>query len=243
MRYDYGYGRPQILENLNDAVIHNADGPDEGIRQGRGRFGASGCDVEVLFTDLDLRMREEIERWPVIVGCMAWLTNPHIIGAMSTREAVSVLVQKEDFLRPDVGGWTKDKLRQSYAQVPGFNRYSAGAAYNFASDPESPAIRCVGRAAEKKEVPPRMHHKFLVFCKLEGFPEEEGQDRMFLPQCVWTGSFNATTNGVRSLENAVIIRNGLVAESYYQEWKSLFGISEPLDWQHRHVYAEHRIGT
>ena len=54
------------------------------------------------------------------------------------------------------------------------------------------------------------HNKFIVFCKNN------------LPYKVWTGSTNATVNGLYTqVNNAVIINDDTVAGWYFDEWKKL----------------------
>ena len=99
-----------------------------------------------------------------------------------------------------------------------------------------------------------MHHKFLVFCdrgyQVEKYDEGPNGEKpfsidhpCFVPKAVWTGSFNATHTSIRSLENAVIIHRPEAARAYYDEWKTLLGLSEPLDWTSNYVEPEYRIGS
>lgn len=60
---------------------------------------------------------------------------------------------------------------------------------------------------------------------------------------VWTGSYNFTQNAERSWENAVIIRDPVIADAYLREWAQLYSLSEPLDWKSPYVAPEWRIGT
>jgi len=221
----------QHLENLNDAVIPNADGPSVPIRSRR--IATLTSAVEIIFDDLETKLVEQINRWPVVVGCMAWLTNEAVLNALASRREVSILVQKEDFLRPDTGNWSQKRQRKQYLALPTFSRMAHESAYySFCTDPTTDAIRCVGIAQPKGQIKARMHHKFMVFC-----------DSNFQPQAVWTGSFNATFNGGRSLENAVILKSKRLASAYMEEWATLLGISEPLDWDSPYVAPEFRIGT
>jgi hypothetical protein len=242
----------QSLQNLNEAVIPSAEGPDEPIRNGRYHHKIEN--VDVLFDKLEDALIAEIERWPVVVGCMAWMTNGGILRALATRGAVSMIVNKEDFLRPDKGNWSERRIKEMYAAIPGINRYVVGRAYSFACDPVTAAVRCIGIRDERKNVPPRMHHKFMVFCDAEAketirvdqpgaeaFEFDDGGKAT--PRAVWTGSFNATFNGTQSLENAVILRGFDYAYPFFCEWAALLGISEPLNWESPYVAPEYRIGT
>lgn len=236
------------LTNLNDLVLISEDTPQPSLplRTKTTPEAANECTVTPIFDDLEGHLIEEIVKYPFVIGCMAWLTNIDVLLALAGRESVSIIVQKEDFLRPDVGGWSKQRLRGYYSRVPGINRIQADVLYNYASDPTTEAIRCMGVFAGRDSVPPRMHHKFLVFCDASGKKIEAGtpwEYSTFAPKAVWTGSFNATSNATRSIENAVLIDSTKVAEAYYDEWRKLLGLSEPLDWESPYVNPEYRIGT
>ncbi|MBN9214146.1 MAG: hypothetical protein J0J04_04895 [Microbacterium sp.] len=64
-----------------------------------------------------------------------------------------------------------------------------------------------------------MHHKFLVRLTRG------------IPAAVWTGSFNFTSGAAGNFENAVEIDDPGVAMMFYDEFRLLWGISEPLDFR------------
>lgn len=235
--------------NLNNAKISNADGPDVPIREAENETQIKGhVAVEVVFDRLATRMVNFIRSEPVIIGCLAWLTNRDILATLATRQAVSIIVQKEDFLRPDAGNWSQEQIRRQYKNITGIDRWATrgswATSYNTGGDSEIEAIRCCGVAKDRREVPPRMHHKFLVACDLVEAEDEDGcitED--YIPKAVWTGSFNATENATRSLENAVILHDSDLAQAFFLEWSKILGLSEPLDWTSHYVEPEYRIGT
>ena len=102
------------------------------------------------------------------------------------------------------------------------------------------AVRCAGIVGDRKDIPPRNHHKFAVFCK--NALCEHG-NRVRHPYAAWTGSFNWTENATRSLENAVVIRDRAIVEAFYAEFQQVAALSEPLDWSSEYVDPEWRIGT
>jgi hypothetical protein len=76
--------------------------------------------------NLDDRLIEHIQKATIAVGCVAWLTSEPILIALSKLEAVSIIVQKEDFLRPDITkeskrAWAK-KIRRLYQNLPSSGR-------------------------------------------------------------------------------------------------------------------------
>lgn len=60
---------------------------------------ASGS-VIAHFEDIEGRLVEFIHESTAIVGCVAWLTSVPVLRALQGRP-VNLIVQKEDFLRPD----------------------------------------------------------------------------------------------------------------------------------------------
>jgi hypothetical protein len=63
----------------------------------------------------------------VVVGCVAWLSSRSVLEALARKKAVAIVVQKEDFLRPDLDqNWTRAgrELRAFYRALPcGFERF------------------------------------------------------------------------------------------------------------------------
>ncbi len=229
-------------------------------------YSTTSRGVTVHFRDLDKALIGYINKTSTVVGCVAWLTHIGILNALSRRDGVSLLVQKEDFLRPDSGGGpTKEKLRKAYAKLHGLPRaafdaeYDEKLGYSYLAHPAMQAgprerpdldamhvidsVRCVGvRNGSQAIATPRMHHKFLVFCRWMRLNKEDPV-AVLAPHAVWTGSFNFTNNGMRSLENAVVIRNPDIANAYMCEYLQLAMIAEPLDWHSQWVSPEWRIGT
>lgn len=258
-----GCYEPQHVTDLESAVIH-ADDADLPLCTHRREGGVrENVTVEVVFQDLEDRIVKWIDSFDVIVGCVAWLTNRAILEALARRQGVAIIVQKEDWLRPDSGGWTKDLLQNLYANLKSADRWQLGMGhYSDHGDPELPPVMCAGLAPIKKQPAlPRMHHKFLVGCKLGNEMREvpkyiwEGNaivgtkmvkelvGPVTIGQEVWTGSFNLTDNATKSLENAVILKDETLAAWYLNEARTLYGIAEPLQWNSRWVQPEFRIGT
>jgi hypothetical protein len=215
--------------------------------------------IQAFSDRLEDRLCEKIRQYPVVVGCVAWLTNKQILKALATRDAVQVVVQQEDFLRFDGNpNFSKEWLRQLYDALPGpiggsTCEYVKFGGYNvkwggdlldecntitgwFASP-----IRIV-RVPDKDWNPvamPRMHNKFLVFCDVETLPyEQEIYDGhcAVKPCAVWTGSFNMTHNATRSMENALFVQSESIAGFYYSYWQRILMVSDEIeesDWKKR----------
>ena len=236
--------------------------------------GCVNANVEVVFRNHRKRLlrlfQEAREEGLVCLGAVAWLTDFEVLDAMATLPS-SVVVQKEDFLRPDSptgaggqrDGW-RDVLREHYTAVaesarhdPGFCRYNFPPPLGDMSllgDHTIAGVRCVGvrnaRGAGGNRQQPLMHHKYLVFAKLTFplAPGHEGKEDplaepLWTPRIVWTGSCNLTRLAQRSRENAVILRDPVIATAYLHEWTGLMALSEPLDWDSEWVAPQWHEGT
>ena len=211
---------------------------------------AQGVSVEAYFSNLEGHLISHIRSADIVVGCIAWLTSSTILKALGkVPGGVSIIVQKEEFLRPDLdsdsnASW-REQLRSLYEAVPSLNCWPetlnivSAALYD---DNTIKSIRCAGMSNPRRLAQPRMHHKFLVFCRDSGSSAGAVQNRAApnwpVPYAVWTGSFNLTANGRHSLENAVFLEAPTIAKRYYDEWQSVAWISEPLDWNSEWVDQE-----
>ena len=197
--------------------------------------------ITTHFGDLTDPIIDFIRASDAVVGCVAWLTATPILEALSEVET-AIVVQKEDFLRPDQGqtGSWRQTLRKRYgALTNGYARYRFPAPFgmmNYAGDPSVDPVSCVGNHnADKRAAMPRMHHKFLVRVA-------EADDGI-VPSAVWTGSFNFSGNAGNSFENAVEIHDVDVAHQYLNEFARVAALSEPLNWSCDWVTPQYRLGS
>lgn len=182
-------------------------------------FSVDTGSTYVLFRDLEYRLTDFIKRADLIVGCVAWLTSENVLGALShVPGGVAIVVQKETFYHSG----SKTHSLYSRLPTPPHPMYFDGLVAKLKTDSLEP-VRCIGEYHKDKKHYPRMHHKFLVFCRVNRFTIE--------PYRVWTGSFNFTNNATRSFENAVVFDNRKIARAYYQEWSQIMTLSEPLNWE------------
>ncbi len=232
--------------NLNEIEIEN-DGNFPDVKNSDNSVNVQGADVKVLFRNQKRELLQLIRESNCVVGAVAWLTDTEILAALAKVQCVSIVVQKEDFLRPDLGAkksWEKD-LRTAYNKLNNssdrFSWPGLMGRLSVASDPTIDPVRCVGNHnSTKAPAFPRMHNKFLIFGNMTSH-EDEGASFEF--DTVWTGSYNLTFNAANSLENALVIRNPLIAKAYYDEFCQIFALSEELDWQSEWCAPELRIGT
>lgn len=248
-------------KDLNNIFIPVADRDTDGTPtdfsfNGPVQFDTIGC----YFKAIEERLIELIEDYQhgAIFGCIAWLTSIPILTALSKCENVQIVVQKEDFLRPDgpMNYW-KQKLHKLYASIKfGIERHEMGGlagSLSVCGEPTVEAIRCVGNHnSTRNPAFPRSHHKFLVFCRTEIEKEEyEGNfysvNTIIKPTAVWTGSFNITQNATKSFENVILMKDmsgkNPIINAYLKEYHQVFALSEPLNWENDWCEPEYRIGT
>lgn len=204
----------------------------------------------IYFRYLEQELIGYIDEAEVVVGCVAWLTSELILKALAKKKGVSIIIQKEDFLRPDL---TKRKnftswLHNLYYDLPTLDRHFGldntilGSMDTFC-DGTVDAIRCVGNYNQARASAfPRAHHKFVLFCRNSVY-QSCSKDIPITPYAVWTGSYNFTENAGKSFENAVVLRDEKVVNAYYQEYGQIAALSEPLDWRSEWCCPEWRIGT
>jgi hypothetical protein len=238
--------------DFTTATIQNADGPS--VPFDNSPSTAEGCRVTAFFGNLEAALCEAISNHRFVVGCVAWLTNRKVLSALSRpSHGVQLVVQKEDWLRPDCNAGRLDNwktgLRELYDDLEcGIDRYSLsqllGMPYlSTGWEVDEIAVRCAGNHnSAKSPAFPRMHHKFFVLCDVT-VDDEYGMPSGIIPRGVWTGSFNPTANGTRSRENAVLIEGVSIAAAYLKEWFQVYAISEPLDWESEWSEPQYRIGT
>jgi hypothetical protein len=218
-------------------------------------FDATAAGVSVFFRALTARICTQIQQADLVVGCVAWLTHPTILQTLTrVPHGVALVVQKEDFLRPDIGTparnprqW-KQELRRAYEALPwGPLRYDYPSPLSdccYLNDASVQPVRCMGNHnSEQSPASPRMHNKFLVFCRVRPWGSDQDDGDQIVPYAVWTGSFNFTRNAVLSLENAVLITIPAIVQAYFQEWAQIEAFSEPLDWSYPWTCPEWRLGS
>jgi phosphatidylserine/phosphatidylglycerophosphate/cardiolipin synthase-like enzyme len=227
-------------KNLNSLVSPLAQ--ENGVASSEGN-------TVVYFRHLEKHLIHHIMTAEIVVGCVAWVTHQSILQALAkVPQGVSIIVQKEDFLRPDLGsnGNWRAELRQRYSQLRSLSFWPDLLDIHTTAingDQFIDPVRCVG-IYNRSNAPaaPRMHHKFLVLCCLKESKVMSGDKIHVLkeiePYAVWTGSFNLTFNAVNSLENAVLLTDPDIAKAYYREWQEVAFISEPLDWEQDWVQLE-----
>lgn len=84
------------------------------------RYLSENTKVAAYFKNLDSHLIKHIRTADAVVGCVAWLTSEKVLEALCDKNAASIIIQKEDFLRPDIntspGHW-KTNLRDLYDAI------------------------------------------------------------------------------------------------------------------------------
>lgn len=220
---------------------------------------AGSTEAVAYFRNLESHLAQRISEADAVVGCVAWLTSVPILNALSAIDAVSIIVQKEDFLRPDYGRLSEDwerQLRRLYSGIrpidtPNhresgwFETPEKGSPLGIGRSVGVVGIRCVGHQRKGESTIPRMHHKFLVFLRRipDDDPDVDAGAWPYQPYAVWTGSYNFTNNGNASLENALFLKDSAIAAAYCEEWAQLVTVSESLDWRHKYATPEMYFNT
>lgn len=252
---------PRAIQEIPDLNTAPISGDSDRPLINQMDFSCEEGDAQVYFKDLRKRLIQHIRATDVVVGCVAWLTDHEILRAFSGKRAVSIIVQKEDFLRPDIGAAAnfRSRLRTAYEALPHFGLLFSPDTQpspivfgtNTHGSRSIEPVRCVGHHNRAEHSAwPRMHHKFLVFCDVvESLPFESwrgggfAESSILRPRAVWTGSYNFTENGSRSLENALYLDRPRIAAAYFREWGQIAALSESLDWTSDWLAPDRRIGS
>lgn len=233
------------MDNLNLYQLENDGNYDIGFTD---NSVVSDSGLTVYFRDLEKKLLQHIKESDAVFGAVAWLTSFPLLDALAKLSNVSIILQKEDFLRPDLDakyGFER-ALRKKYKALKcNLTRYSFSnilSSISVSSDPSIDPVRCVGNHnSEKHPAFPRMHNKFLVFAKVEEGSTDDIET--ITPYAVWTGSFNLTKSATMSLENALFITDPTVVNAYFKEYGQIAAMSEELDWTSEWAAPAWRIGT
>ncbi len=198
--------------------------------------------IVCYFDHIKEHLVRHIQKADCIIGCVAWLTSKDVLTALQGK-LVSIIVQKEDFLRPDEfesANSTKE-IQKLYRQLTPVRRDqlpSTALDYCAMGDltwSKEGSIRCVGHCSGRKGPSSRMHHKFVIFCRRQG--------SKMVPYSVWTGSFNFSETASKCAENAIVLSDKNLIDGYVQEYGSIAAISEPLNWTSPYCAPQHHIGV
>ena len=202
--------------------------------------------IHIIFNNIKNELLKIIPRFNYILGCVAWVTDFDILDALANVKSAQLIINKEDFLRPEVRGSSNFKriLREKYNKITNhLDRYQHHyklTEMSYCTDPSIEGVRCVGVKGDSYS--PRMHNKFLVFGE-QKYSTPQDPYGVFYPHSVWTGSFNLTKMASNSFENVLYIEDEVVANMYYRQYCEIASLSEPLDWTSEYIQPEWRVGS
>jgi len=162
--------------NCSGREVHRTPQEDYSVR---------GESAELVLRNHAQRCIEMIRKSDTVFGCIAWITHPEILDALAeplewskAERRVQIIVNKEDFLRPDCTDKVSrnetsfyNELRSKYDRLGGgVNTYlEVGRRFvetftGWNCNLEVESLRCVGLSL-KQRWSPKMHRKFAVFMR------------------------------------------------------------------------------
>lgn len=184
-------------------------------------------DVIPYFSNLQSNLINHINDSTYIIGCVAWLTNQHILDSLTTKLGVKIIINKEEYLSSKMSLSKKSYYKNitgSYEKITTIHDVDLSNVKIFPDyfinegdqNKKSSAILTCGIVHNYS----KMHHKFLVFF-----------DDAFEIIGTWTGSYNMSNTSNYSLENAIFIKDETVAMEYINEFFDIYQYSEHYDWE------------
>ena len=184
--------------------------------------------VECHFRNLQQVLLGEIERADIVLGCVAWISDPLVLESLNKRSTALILDSKVNRMGK--------KLKGLYEQLRETNKEPI---YRFLREGNNSGQYLCNTDINNKPVEGSysenwnfegglyavdgfyryMHHKFLILIRIVG--ECPCGKRIYSPS-VWTGSFNFTKNASNGLENAVVIRDNYISASYLCEFLEIY---------------------
>lgn len=161
----------------------------------------------------------------IVVGCIAWLSNPRIIGAIRQHcSAALLLVNDENYAT-----WGAGKCMALYKTLPHIKE-PPNVLFDHLETPlagidkqEYLPVRCIRNTSDAL-----MHSKYLVFFRKQAYERKGTVVWRDVPTAVWTGSMNYTVKASRNQENAVFIESEAIAAFYFNDFAISFLKSAPL---------------
>lgn len=133
--------------------------------------------VEVHFRDITEKLIEKINKYKndYIFGSIAWLTSTTILKALSKCKNVQIVIQKEDFLKPDYTvnntynkiEWIcniRELYNNLHCELDRHNIMGRGELSYCSQADNEPSVKVVG-IHKKYKTYPRAHNKFLIFAR------------------------------------------------------------------------------
>lgn len=187
------------------------------------------AEVECHFRDLQKILVGEIEKADIVLGCVAWISDPVVLESLTKKSVALILDSKVNrmgkklkSLYQELKDTNKEPIYEMLTNGFGSEKYLCYTDLNNQPVPKAYAedwnfesgLYAVDGFYRY------MHHKFLILLK-QAPPCFHCGRKKYIPT-VWTGSFNFTKNASKGLENAVIIRNQYISASYLCEFLEIY---------------------
>lgn len=187
------------------------------------------AEVECHFRNLQKVLLNEIEKADIVLGCVAWISDPLILESLTRRSTALILDSRVNRMGKRLQA-LYDKLQDTDKQpiydmlINGFGSERYLCYTDLDNNPVSDAYaedwNFEGGLYAVDGFYRYMHHKFLILLKKSNPCIQCGRARY--SSSVWTGSFNFTKNAGKGLENAVIIRDPYISASYLCEFLEVY---------------------
>lgn len=184
--------------------------------------------VECHFRNLQKVLLNEIEKADIILGCVAWISDPLILESLIKKPTALILDSRVNRMGKKLKD-LYDQLKETDKEpIYRFLREGNGSG-EYLCNTDLNNVPVDGAYSENWNFESGlyavdgfyrfMHHKFLILIRITG--NCSCGNKVYTPS-VWTGSFNFTKNASKGLENAVIIRDKYISASYLCEFLEIY---------------------
>ena len=215
-------------------------GPDSTWRVtfGSGALADFITGLRALAAEVESGMPRKSEPYPVVLGCVPWLSSEAVVDALIEIGSCCIVVDKS-CKRPEIerlsrdGGGVPQRLLRSLeywgppadGKPPWIDLNSAAELHDRELEP----VRLFGwRKVGKKHVP-ILHAKLAICCVASWWDSEIGWSDSLRPLSVWMGSANWTWPSTRHLEFGAWSRDQELAQSALDFVTDVIRASEPFD--------------
>ncbi len=203
-------------------------------------------DVHICFNNIENIIIDKINKYDVIIGCVAWITNKNILNALLQKSTVMIVVQEEDYLLPDNNtifykNSNKRWIRDLYTKLQNCNKYEYNIRHklgiNIYSSSQIAGVRRYGLMRHDSNVTyAKMHNKFIIGLnlvdskKLRWSNSDKDLTNFITSGEVITGSYNYTYSGSCSLENIICLTDINVLNAYFKQFGDIYVNSYELNF-------------
>jgi len=182
------------------------------------------------------RFPGKAEAYPVVLGCVPWITSREVVDALLAIGNYCVVVDKSaygpqlDRLSSEGEGVWQMLLRdlQDWGPSDEGGRHPVVHPYHMPGDRGLEPVRVVGWRQRGKEKVPLLHAKLAVCCAAYTWESDGGGwDDHLLPMSVWMGSANWTTASQWHIEFGAWSHDEALAKDSLDFLTAVIKLSEP----------------